>query len=302
MKRITFIRNITVAALALTLSGCGKSDAQKAGEPPVLRIGFFPNITHAQGLIGYHETATKGADGWFEKATGAKVEWYPFNAGPSAIEALLAGSIDITYVGPNPVLNGYTRTKGADIRVLTGAARGGASLVVQKDSGLKTAADFRGKKIASPQLGGTQDIAARAWLKAGGLNITTSGGDAFVVPTQNPDQLDLFKRKQLDADVVCYTATGDLRPTEARHLRLRRRVWRESRRVADGFGHVNFIRDRLQRNRDVIVLRRRRVAQDRRGRTIRGFNATRLRRGDVGVERPVLSRRVREVRKRDQWL
>ena len=199
MKRITFIRNITAAALALTLSGCGKSDAQKAGEPPVLRVGFFPNITHAQGLIGYHETATKGADGWFEKATGAKIEWYPFNAGPSAIEALLAGSIDITYVGPNPVLNGYTRTKGADIRVLTGAARGGASLVVQKDSGLKTAADFRGKKIASPQLGGTQDIAARAWLKAGGLNITTSGGDAFVVPTQNPDQLDLFKRKQLDA-------------------------------------------------------------------------------------------------------
>ncbi|MEK0449938.1 MAG: hypothetical protein RL088_2206 [Verrucomicrobiota bacterium] len=199
MKRIQFIRNITAAALALTLAGCGKKDAATAGGQPVLRVGFFPNITHAQGLIGYHDTATKAAEGWFEKATGAKVEWYPFNAGPSAIEALLSGSIDVTYVGPNPVLNGYTRTKGADIRVLAGAARGGSALVVQPGAGLKTPADFRGKKIASPQLGNTQDVAARAWLKAGGLNITTSGGDAFVVPTQNPDQLDLFKRKQLDA-------------------------------------------------------------------------------------------------------
>jgi NitT/TauT family transport system substrate-binding protein len=198
MKRTTFIRTITTAIAALAIAGCGKSNDQKTGGQPILRVGFFPNITHAQGLIGFHETTTKGADGWFEKATGTKIEWYPFNAGPSAIEALLAGSIDITYVGPNPVLNGYTRTKGADIRVLTGAARGGASLVVQKDSGLKKPEDFRGKKIASPQLGGTQDIAARAWLKAGGLNITTSGGDAFVVPTQNPDQLDLFKRKELD--------------------------------------------------------------------------------------------------------
>jgi NitT/TauT family transport system substrate-binding protein len=199
MKRISFIRNITAAALALTLSGCGKSDAQKAGEPPVLRIGFFPNITHAQALVAYNETLTKGADGVFEKATGARIEWLPFNAGPSAIEALLAGSIDATYVGPNPVLNGYIRTKGADIRVLSGAARGGVALVIQPGSGLKTAADFRGKKVATPQLGNTQDVAARAWLKAGGLNITPSGGDAFVIPTQNPDQLDLFKRKQIDA-------------------------------------------------------------------------------------------------------
>jgi len=187
---------LATATLAATFSGCGRKGD---GGAPVLRVGFFPNITHAQGLIGYNETATKAADGWFEKATGAKIEWYPFNAGPSAIEALLAGSIDVTYVGPNPVLNGYIRTKGANIRVLAGSARGGVALVVQPGSGLKTPADFRGKKIATPQLGNTQDVAARAWLKAGGLNITHSGGDAFVVPTQNPDQFDLFKRKELDA-------------------------------------------------------------------------------------------------------
>ncbi|MDR3402042.1 MAG: ABC transporter substrate-binding protein [Chthoniobacter sp.] len=165
----------------------------------MLRVGFFPNITHAPALVGYDETNAKGAAGWFESRTNAKIEWYPFNAGPSAIEALLTGSIDVTYVGPNPVINGYTRTKGADIRVLSGAARGGAALVVHKNSPLKSPADFRGRRIGTPQLGGTQDIAARAWLVAGGLTITQRGGDANVIPTANPDQLDLFQRGDLDA-------------------------------------------------------------------------------------------------------
>ncbi len=184
------------AATASLLAGC---DKKSAGSENVLRVGFFPNITHAQGAIGYNDTQTKGAEGFFEKATGAKIEWYPFNAGPSAIEALFAGSVDVTYVGPNPPLNGYTRAKGMDIRILACAARGGSVLVVQPGSGLKAPADFRGKKIATPQLGNTQDVAARAWLVAGGLKIITSGGDAHVIPTANPDQIDLFKTKQLDA-------------------------------------------------------------------------------------------------------
>ena len=185
--------------LCALLCGCAKKTATTDAPPNVLRVGFLPNVTYAAALIGYHETATKGADGWFEKRLGVKIEWYAFNAGPSVIEALLAGSIDIAYVGQNPVLNGYTRTKGKDIRVLSGATRGGALLVVQKDSPLKTAADFRGRKIATPQLGNTQDVAARAWLKVGGLAIRQSGGDAYVIPTQNADLLDLFKRKELDA-------------------------------------------------------------------------------------------------------
>jgi NitT/TauT family transport system substrate-binding protein len=194
--RRAFSSALLIVAAAALLPGCSKSDPK--AEQGVLRLGFFPNITHAQALVGFHETQTKGAEAWFEKRLGVKVEWYPFNAGPSAIEALLAGTIDATYVGPNPPLNGYIRTKGADIRVLTGSARGGVALVVQPGSGLKTAQDFRGKKIATPQLGNTQDIAARAWLKAGGLNVTISGGDAFVVPTANPDQLSLFQQKKID--------------------------------------------------------------------------------------------------------
>ena len=191
------LRAVLVTSLLVGM-GCQKSAAPVGTAPAVLRIGFFPNITHAAALVGLHETTTKGAEGWFESRTGAKIEWIPFNAGPSAIEALLAGTVDVTYVGPSPVINGYTRTGGVDIRVLTGAARGGAALVVPKNSTATTAQDFKGKKLASPQLGNTQDIAARAWLRAGGLDVRLTGGAAFVVPTPNPDQLDLFKRGQLD--------------------------------------------------------------------------------------------------------
>ena len=196
--RRQFILASGIVAAALFV-GCEKAPDTAPDGRPILRVGFFPNITHAPALVGYHETATKGAAGWFEKRTGAKIEWYPFNAGPSAIEALFTGAIDATYVGPSPVINGYTRSKATDIRVLTGAARGGAALVVRKDSPLKSAANFRGRKIGTPQLGGTQDVTARAWLVGGGLTITQRGGDAFVIPTPNPDQLDLFRRGALDA-------------------------------------------------------------------------------------------------------
>jgi NitT/TauT family transport system substrate-binding protein len=128
-----------------------------------------------------------------------KIEWYIYNAGPSAMEAILADSIDLTYVGPSPALNAYTKSNGEEIRIVAAAAAGGAALVVQADSGLKQPSDFRGKTIATPQLGNTQDIAARAWLGNGGLKITQTGGDAFIIPTPNPDQLALFKNKKLDA-------------------------------------------------------------------------------------------------------
>lgn len=167
-----------------------------AGE--TLRIGHFPNVTHVQGLVAHHLSRT--GKGWFEERLGKdiKLEWYVYNAGPSAIEAILAGSIDLTYVGPNPALNAYTKSNGEEIRILAGAATGGAALVVPGDSPLKQPADFRGKTIATPQLGNTQDIACRAWLANGGLKITQTGGDAIVIPTPNPDQLSLFQQRKLD--------------------------------------------------------------------------------------------------------
>jgi NitT/TauT family transport system substrate-binding protein len=165
-----------------------------AQTPLVVRVGAFPNITHAQAMVGK-------ANAWFEKALGpqAKIDWKSFNAGPSAIEALYSGALDMTYIGPNPAISGYLRSNGEALRIIAGATSGGAALVVRSDSGIQKAEDFHGKKIASPQLGNTQDVALRAWLKNHGLKTIDKGGDVQVVPLANPDQLTLFLKKELDA-------------------------------------------------------------------------------------------------------
>jgi NitT/TauT family transport system substrate-binding protein len=168
------------------------------GETKV-RVGHFPNVTHMQALVA-HAMSRRG-DGWFEKRVGpeVKIEWFVYNAGPSATEAIFANSIDLTYIGPSPAINAYAKSRGEEIRVLSGAVNGGAALVVQPDGNFRVPNDFRGKRIATPQLGNTQDVACRAWLASGGLKITQLGGDAQVLPTQNPDQITLFKQKKVDA-------------------------------------------------------------------------------------------------------
>ncbi|MEO8352225.1 MAG: aliphatic sulfonate ABC transporter substrate-binding protein [Chthoniobacteraceae bacterium] len=164
----------------------------------VVRIGHFPNITHAQALVA--SQLSRQGKGWFEQRLGpdVRVEWFVYNAGPSAMEAILAHSIDVTYVGPNPVLNAHIRAKGEDIRVIAGAMLGGAALVVPADGRIARPEDFRGKRVATPQLGNTQDVAARAWLAKSGFKITQLGGDVLVVPTANPDQLTLFQQGKID--------------------------------------------------------------------------------------------------------
>jgi len=164
------------------------------GDVTPVRVGAFPNITHAQAMVGK-------ANGWFDKTMGpkVKVQWTSFNAGPSAIEALFAGAIDMTYVGPNPAINGYVRSNGEALRVVAGAASGGASLVVRNDAGINKPEDFHGKRVASPQFGNTQDVALRNWLRKYGLKTNDKGGDVTVVPMANPDQLTLFLKKDLDA-------------------------------------------------------------------------------------------------------
>jgi NitT/TauT family transport system substrate-binding protein len=190
------MKTISLVALSVALGFAVRGEA--AGNT-LIRVGHFPNITHAQALVA-HNLSRQGK-GWFEErlGPGTKIEWFVYNAGPSAMEAVFANSVDLTYVGPGPALNAYTRSNGAEIRLIAGSANGGAALVVQPDQNLKTPSDFRGKKIATPQLGNTQDIACRAWLAAGGLKITQLGGDAQVLPTQNPDQLALFQQKRVDA-------------------------------------------------------------------------------------------------------
>jgi len=186
---------LAIAAL-IGITSCGKPQTDPNAKP-VIRIGHFPNITHVQALVA-HQLARQGK-GWFEERLGADVQWFIYNAGPSATEAIFARSLDVTYIGPSPTLNAYAKSKGGEMRILAGAANGGSALVVRPGANIKTAADLRGKKIATPQLGNTQDVQLRAYLADNGFKITQTGGDAYILPTANADQLALFQRGELDA-------------------------------------------------------------------------------------------------------
>ncbi|MFA5996025.1 MAG: ABC transporter substrate-binding protein [Patescibacteria group bacterium] len=182
------IASLLVGVISLT--GCGNSTA--TSEKPTIKVGYFPNITHAQALVGL-------ADGTFQKTLGDNViiETKTFNAGPEEIEALLAGAIDIGYIGPSPAVNGYIKSNGEALKIISGSASGGAALVVQPElaeafvkNGVQALA---GKKIASPQQGNTQDVALRYYLKQNGLDQSTQ-----VIPIANADQLTMFSQKELD--------------------------------------------------------------------------------------------------------
>lgn len=194
MKRRHFLYTLP-AGFSVGLGSCGQKPA--AGGKSVIRVGHFPNITHVQALVA-HQLSRQGK-GWFEERLGVALEWFTYNAGPSAIEAIFARSLDLTYIGPSPVLNAYAKSKGAEPRILAGAANGGSALVVRPEAGINSPADFRGKKIATPQLGNTQDVQARAWLVAQGFKVTQTGGDVSVIPTANADQLGLFAKGEIDA-------------------------------------------------------------------------------------------------------
>ena len=160
----------------------------------VIRIGYFPNLNHAQAVIGV-------GSGDFQKELskdGIKIETFVFNAGPSAIEALFANQIDIAYVGPNPAINGYIASNGQDLKIIAGAASGGAVFVVRNDAGINSPKDFANKKFASPQLGNTQDVALRKYLLDNGYKTVENGGNVTVVPVDNSDILTLMLKKEID--------------------------------------------------------------------------------------------------------
>jgi NitT/TauT family transport system substrate-binding protein len=157
---------------------------------PELRLGYFPNITHAQALYAR-------ATGAFEKA-GVRINWIAFNAGPGAMESLLTDAVDATFVGPSPTINAYIKSRGEKFVIIAGSASGGAGMVVRRDAGITSDKDFANKVIATPQLGNTQDIAARAWLAMKGYRLRERGGNVSLVALSNPDQLNMFKKKQID--------------------------------------------------------------------------------------------------------
>ncbi len=194
--------DVAVALVGIVvLAACGSSAFSSSGsasdrssvpaKPATIRLGYFPNVTHAPALVGIK-------DGIFAKALGRsiKLETTSFNAGPEAVEALFAGAIDAAFVGPNPAMNAYAKSGGKAIRIVSGSTSGGAFLIVSAD--ITTAADLKGKTVASPQLGGTQDVALRSWLKKQGLSSDSSGGgDVTVSPQANADTLNAFKQGQI---------------------------------------------------------------------------------------------------------
>jgi NitT/TauT family transport system substrate-binding protein len=173
------------------MAGCGDdTSGGPGGSSAPVRIGYFPNVTHAPALVADKE-------GFFTARLGATVTTQSFNAGPDVIQAIFGGSLDISYIGPNPTITAYAQSKGQAIRVIGGAASGGAGLVVRE--GIAAPADLRGKKIATPQLGNTQDVALRYWLSTKGLKSDVEGGgDVNIVPQKNATALQAFVSGQID--------------------------------------------------------------------------------------------------------
>lgn len=192
LRIITFLM-----LLAFTLAACGNGSTSSSNSSSnghiTVHLGYFPNITHAVALVGVER-------GTFQQAFGSNVtvDTKTFNAGPSLIEALFAGAIDIGYVGPNPAINGYVKSKGSALRIIAGASSGGALFIVRPGANIHSAKDLNGKKLATPQLGGTQDIALRHYLQQNGLKTTDQGGTVQVIPTDNPVIVTEFRQGQID--------------------------------------------------------------------------------------------------------
>lgn len=193
-------RRTVVAAALLAAGGLFAGCSAPAGAGPTasasvqqVNVGYFPNVTHAPGLIA-------DADGLLASrlgAAGATVATKSFNAGPDVIQAILSGSLDISYIGPNPTVTAYIQSNGEGIRVIAGSTSGGAALVVRP--GITSASDLKGKKLATPQLGNTQDIALRHWLTTQNLTATTDGGgDISILPQANSAAVQAFQTGAID--------------------------------------------------------------------------------------------------------
>lgn len=182
------------SATAAPAASDGTPDSAPAGGATTLRLGYFPNVTHATGIAGVQE-------GIFAEALGDDVtlDVRTFNAGPDVVEALFADALDASYIGPNPAINAFTRSaeSGGAIRIVAGATSGGAFLVVR--DGIAAPEDLRGTTIATPQLGNTQDVALRAWLSDQGLTADVQGGgDVSILPQANAQTLDTFISGDVD--------------------------------------------------------------------------------------------------------
>jgi NitT/TauT family transport system substrate-binding protein len=189
---LSFLFILILAGCGSTSTGSGTPSANNSG-PVTLNLGYFANLTHAVALVGV-------GNGTFLKnlASNVTLQTKTFNAGPAEIQALLAGSIDIAFVGPSPAINGYTQSHNTALKVIAGASSAGVQFIVQSNEKINSPADLAGKKLANPQKGGTQDVALRYYLQQNGLKPADKGGNVQIISTDNASILNLFKQGQID--------------------------------------------------------------------------------------------------------
>jgi NitT/TauT family transport system substrate-binding protein len=237
---------VLVLAVALLGAACSGGDGGAdgaGGEPGTLRLGYFPNLTHATALVGVEK-------GIFQRQLGpVRLKTSSFNAGPAATEALLSGAVDATYIGPNPAINAFVKSDGEGIRIVSGATSGGAFLVVRPE--IRGAADLKGRKVATPQLGNTQDVALRSWLAGQGLKTTPEGGgDVSIVPQENAQTLATFQSGEIDGAWVPEPwATRLEREGGAKMLVAEATLWPGGRYVTT---HLIVRRQFLESNRPAV--------------------------------------------------
>lgn len=236
---------IATSMPTLGISLGGNNGNSIGSESKVLRIGYFPNINHAQAVIGL-------SNGDFQKALGDSVEVKTqiFNAGPSAIQALFANQIDVTYIGPNPAINGYVQSNGEALRIISGAASGGAVFVVRNDVGIDSVKDFANKKFASPQLGNTQDVALRKYLLENGYKTKDKGGNVEVLPARNAEIVTLMIKKEIDGAWVPEPWGAKLvKEANGRIFLDERQLWPDGQFVT---AHIIARTDYLEKNPGII--------------------------------------------------
>ncbi|MGH9992413.1 MAG: ABC transporter substrate-binding protein [Nitrososphaera sp.] len=233
----------SVSSLGLRDDSCKQydSDGTRSGE---IRIGYFANVNHAQAVIGL------GRGDYQRALEGVEVKAQLFNAGPSVIEAMLAKQIDIAYVGPNPAINGYVTSDGCLLRVVSGAASGGAVFVVRNDAGIESAADFANKKFSSPQLGNTQDVALRKYILDNGYRMKEDGGNVEVLPAKTSDIVTLMVKKDIDGAWVPEPWGAKLvQETNSRIFLDERTLWPDGAFVT---AHVIARTDYLENNPETV--------------------------------------------------
>ena len=190
--KISYVIGIGVSIIVIAVA-IGLSNISSDNTNDKIRVAFFPSISHVVPIVGIEN------DIFQENLTQQKIiEPKIFDSGPQVIESLFSNSVDLAYVGPGPVINGFLKSDGRDLKILAGAANGGASFIIQKNSGLDSIDNFHGKRIASPQISNTQDVSLRHYLSTNGLKPVEKGGTVFVLNISNPDIYTLFAKNEID--------------------------------------------------------------------------------------------------------